>query len=61
MEDLNGPAGALRQKFLITIEWSPESDIRLTEGDVREAIEELAMDLDEEAVVEATETLAVDD
>lgn len=60
MEDENG--GVLRQRFVVTVEWSPESAGRLTEGDVREALEELAMDLDEDAVVEAVETVdAADD
>ena len=43
----------LRQKFIVTIEWSPEADARLTEGDIQEAIEELALEMDEDAVVEA--------
>ncbi|NLN77761.1 MAG: hypothetical protein GX141_02450 [Armatimonadetes bacterium] len=51
----------LRQKFIVTIEWSPEADARLTEGDIHEAIEELALEMDEDAVVEATESLDFSD
>lgn len=49
--------GGLEQKFLVTISWSSESDARLTEGDIKEVIESLAMDLDEEAMVDAAEVL----
>lgn len=57
MEDLSSSAGVSRQRFVVTVDWSPEAEVRLTEGDVREALEELAMDLDEDAVVEAVETV----
>ncbi|MCE5314742.1 MAG: hypothetical protein ABFD49_03190 [Armatimonadota bacterium] len=45
-----------KQKFTVTIEWSPESGQRVTEGDIKEAVEELALDVDEDAVVEVEET-----
>ncbi|MEN6358126.1 MAG: hypothetical protein ABFD83_13705 [Armatimonadota bacterium] len=48
------------QKFIITIGWSPESGERVTEGDVKEAIEELVLDLDEDAVVEVEESIGQD-
>ena len=51
----------LRQRFIITIEWSPESGARLTEGDVHELIEQLALEIDEDATVEVAETLDTSD
>jgi len=51
----------LRQRFIITIEWSPESGARLTEGDVHEVIEQLALEIDEDATVEVAETLDTSD
>jgi hypothetical protein len=46
------------QKFTVMVTWSPESDERVTEGDIKEAIEEFVLDLDEEAVVEVEEIIA---
>lgn len=43
------------QVFTVTITWSPESEGRLTEGDLQEAIEQLALEIDEEAVVDVAE------
>lgn len=57
MEDLMGSDAAPKQRFVVTIDWTPEAGGRLTEGDVREAIEELVIDIDEDAVVEAAETV----
>ncbi len=47
----------LQQRFIVSIEWSPESGARLTEGDLHEIVEQLAMEIDEDAVIEVTETL----
>ncbi len=46
------------QTFEITIKWSPEADARLTEGDIREAIEDMAAEIDEESSVDVTEEIA---
>lgn len=46
---------AQTQVFSITVNWSPESGARLTEGDIREAIEQMALEIDEEAVVDVAE------
>jgi len=51
----------LRQRFIVTIEWSPESDARLTEGDIHELVEQLALEVDEDATVEVAETLETGD
>ena len=51
----------LRQRFIITIEWSPESGARLTEGDVHEVVEQLALEIDEDATLEVAETLDTTD
>lgn len=51
----------LRQRFIITIDWSPESGARLTEGDVHEVVEQLALEIDEDAMVEVAETLDTTD
>lgn len=51
----------LRQRFIITIEWSPESGARLTEGDVHEVVEQLALEIDEDATLEVAETLDTSD
>ena len=51
----------LRQRFIITIEWSTESGARLTEGDVHEVIEQLALEIDEDATLEVAETLDTSD
>ncbi len=45
------------QRFTITIAWSAESDERVTEGDIKEAIEELVLDLDEDAMIEVEENI----
>jgi hypothetical protein len=47
----------LGQIFTVTIAWSPESGERVTEGDVKEAIEELVLELDEDAVVDVEESI----
>lgn len=60
-EDIIGPAGGSEQKFMVTIAWSPESDVRLTEGDLGEALENLVMDMDADAVVDAAEILDAGD
>jgi hypothetical protein len=60
MEDSLG-ASELRQRFIVTIEWSPESGARLTEGDVHEVIEVLALEIDEDATLEVAETLETGD
>ena len=51
----------LRQRFIITIEWSPESGARMTEGDIHEVIEQLALEIDEDATLEVAETLDTSD
>ena len=51
-DDVIKPGEGTEQKFVVTVTWSPESEFRLTEGDVKEAIEELVMDMDEEAVAD---------
>ena len=51
----------LRQRFIITIEWSPESGARLTEGDIHELVEQLALEVDEDATLEVAETLDTSD
>lgn len=48
------------QVFTVTIHWTAESEARLTEGDIQEAIEQLALELDEEATVEVEETIFQD-
>lgn len=50
----------LEQMFVVTITWSPESGGRLTEGDVKEAIEQVTLEIDEEAVVDAVEGIRED-
>ena len=60
MEDSLG-ASELRQRFIVTIEWSPESGARLTEGDVHEVVEALALEIDEDATLEVAETLETGD
>jgi hypothetical protein len=45
------------QVFMVTVRWSPESDIRVTEGDIKEIVEQLATETDEEATVEVEENL----
>jgi hypothetical protein len=60
MEKPMGSDSELRQKFVITVEWSPESGARLTEGDIHEAVEQLALEIDEDATVEVAETLETD-
>jgi len=51
----------LRQRFIVTVEWSPESGARITEGDIHELIEQLALEVDEDATVEVAETLDTGD
>ena len=57
MEDSMSSNSELRQRFIVTIEWSPESGARLTEGDVHEVVEALALEIDEDATLEVAETL----
>lgn len=45
------------QIFTVKIAWSPESGERVTEGDIKEAIEELVLDVDEDAVVDVEEII----
>jgi|DewCreStandDraft_4_1066084.scaffolds.fasta_scaffold158077_2 hypothetical protein len=45
----------LTQVFTVTITWSAESDARVTEGDIQEAVEQLALEIDEEAAVDVAE------
>lgn len=47
----------MEQTFVVRVAWSPESGGRLTEGDIQEEIERLAMELDEEAAVEVEERM----
>lgn len=47
----------LTQTFVVTITWSAEPDSRLTEGDIREEIENIAVEIDEDCVVEVTEQI----
>lgn len=60
MEDSMG-GSELRQKFIVSLEWSPESGARLTEGDIHEVVEALALEVDEDATVEVAETLDTGD
>ena len=43
------------QVFAITITWAPESGGRVTEGDLKEAIEQLVLEIDEDATVDVAE------
>lgn len=61
MEDSMSSNSDLKQRFIVTIEWSPESGARLTEGDVHEVVEALALEIDEDATVEVAETLDTGD
>jgi|GEM_PF-1214941 len=61
MEDSMGSEAGIRQRFIVTIDWSPESGARLTEGDVHEAIEQMALEIDEDAIVEVAETIDTGD
>jgi hypothetical protein len=51
---MNAEAGTT-QVFTVKINWSPEAEGRLTEGDLQEAIEQLVLEIDEEAVVDVAE------
>ena len=44
------------QVFTVTINWFPESGGRLTEGDLQEAVEQMVLEIDDEATVEVAET-----
>ncbi len=48
------------QVFTVTIQWSPESEYRLTEGDIQEVIEQLVTEFDEEATVTVEEVVLPD-
>ena len=61
MEDMMGSDAAQRQRFIITIDWSEESNGRLTEGDLHEAIELLALEVDEDVTLEVIETMEIGD
>ncbi len=61
MDDSLGSNSDFRQRFIVTIEWSPESGARLTEGDVHEVVEALALEIDEDATLEVAETLDTGD
>ena len=56
-DDVMSSEDGTEQRFVVTVTWSAESDIRLTEGDLKEAMEELVLDMDLEAVVDVAETL----
>ncbi|MCL5102548.1 MAG: hypothetical protein M1133_00340 [Armatimonadetes bacterium] len=43
------------QVFSVTITWSPESGGRMTEGDLKEAIEQMVLEIDEDAMVDVAE------
>ena len=60
-DDIIKPGEGSQQKFVVSVTWSSESEFRLTEGDVKEAIEELIIDMDEEAVADAAEVLDTSD
>ena len=60
-DDVIGSGDGAEQRFVVTVTWSAESDIRLTEGDVKETVEELVLDMDEEAVADVTEMLDASD
>ena len=60
-DDVMASGDGTEQKFVVKVTWSAESDIRLTEGDVKEAIEELVLDMDEEALADAAEILDAGD
>ncbi len=45
------------QMFVVTVQWSPESSTRLTEMDIREVVEGLALEVDTEATVEVVEKM----
>jgi len=45
------------QLFTVTIHWSPEPEARVTEGDIREVVEQLVTEIDEEATVEVEESI----
>lgn len=52
-----GSDDATTQIFVVTVEWSPESTTRITEGDIRELVEQLATELDEEATADVVEKM----
>lgn len=47
----------LTQTFMVTVRWSAEPDSRLTEGDIREVVEDMAVEIDEDSVVDVTEQI----
>jgi hypothetical protein len=51
------PEREVTQTFEVTIKWSPESDARLTEGDIREVLEDMAAEIDEDSTVEVSEQI----
>lgn len=52
-----GPEAAETQVFTVIVRWSPESESRVTEGDIREIVEELVSEIDEDATVEIEENM----
>lgn len=54
------PGTADSQVFTVTIQWSPESEGRLTEGDIQEVIEQLVTEFDEDATVTVEEVVLPD-
>jgi len=48
----------VEQVFHVRILWSPDSDVRLTESDIQEAIEGMALELDDESSVEVRELIS---
>ena len=50
----------VEQVFVVRVQWSPESGFRLTEGDIQESVEQMALELDEEATVEVEERIGGD-
>ena len=59
MEDKHGDA-EMEQIFVVKVSWSPDSGGRLTEGDIQESIEQMALEIDEEAAVEVEERIGGD-
>lgn len=47
----------LTQTFHVTIKWSPESEARLTEGDIREVIEDMTSEIDVDSTVDVSEQI----
>lgn len=52
-----GPESPETQVFTVIVRWSPVSESRVTEGDIREIVEELVSEIDEDATVEIEENM----